>query len=133
MTAGNRVQDYLEQMIQAAKNALIVTEGMNRESFLDDIATQSSVSMWLINIGEAANRIVDDIPDFCHENQDVPWKDIRGMRNRIAHDYFNLNFNTVWQVVENDLVPLVKSLEDISGDRLHQTAENENSPDTCPR
>ena len=51
------------------------------------------------------------------------------MRNQITHDYDNLELEIVWSVFKNDLVPLIKSLEDISGARLHQAAEKKDLPD----
>ena len=112
MSNENRLPDYTERIVQAATLALTFTEGMDEESFLDDIKTQTAVAMCLINIGETASRIIDRYPDFAREKQDIPWRKIRGLRNYIAHDYFELDFETVWQVVENDLAPLIRSLED---------------------
>ena len=132
MTAENRLPDFIEEMVRSATDALTFTEGMDEKSFLDDIKTQRAVVMCLMIIGEAANRIVADFPDFARENQNIPWNDIRGIRNRIAHGYFKLNLEIIWFVVENDLAPLKKSLEDSSIDRLNQTAEKENSSGACP-
>ena len=90
MTAENRLPDFIEEMVRSATDALTFTEGMDEKSFLDDIKTQRAVVMCLMIIGEAANRIVADFPDFARENQNIPWNDIRGIRNRIAHGYFKL-------------------------------------------
>ena len=69
MTAENRLPDFIEEMVRSATDALTFTEGMDEKSFLDDIKTQRAVVMCLMIIGEAANRIVADFPDFARENQ----------------------------------------------------------------
>ena len=65
MSNENRLPDYTERIVQTATLALTFTEGMDEESFLDDIKTQSAVAMCLINIGETASRIIAKYPDFA--------------------------------------------------------------------
>ena len=54
----NRLDDYLDHMRQAASDALIFVEGLNRDEFFDDKRTQQAVVMSLIIIGEAATKIM---------------------------------------------------------------------------
>ncbi|OUN88625.1 HepT-like ribonuclease domain-containing protein [[Collinsella] massiliensis] len=55
-------------------------------------------------------RILEEASNLSFETQssypDIPWTQIRGMRNRFAHEYFNLNREVAWSVIENDLEPL---------------------------
>ena len=44
---------------------------------------------------------------------EISWRSMRGMRNRIAHNYANTNFEIVWQVVQEELPKLIKSIEEI--------------------
>ncbi|MDI6779517.1 MAG: DUF86 domain-containing protein [Bacteroidota bacterium] len=61
-------------------------------------------------IGEAANRISKS---FQLENPQVEWRQIIGLRNRVIHDYFGIDYEIVWQVVTVDLKKLKKKLKDI--------------------
>ena len=80
-----RLADFLEHMQQAAADAITFTEGMSRDDFLADKRTQQAVIMSLIVLGEAATKVMDRYPDFANEHPQVPWRNMRGMRNRIAH------------------------------------------------
>ena len=57
-------------------------------------------------IGEAAKNIA---ADFKIEHQEIPWKDICGMRDVLTHDYFGLDFDRVWRTIKEDLPPLKKN------------------------
>ncbi|MDE6394865.1 MAG: DUF86 domain-containing protein [Duncaniella sp.] len=58
-------------------------------------------------IGEGINRINRVMPDFLQSSfPHVPWIDIVGMRNRIAHGYFELDADIVYEAVKNDIPPL---------------------------
>ena len=61
-------------------------------------------------IGEAANRID---PDFRMKNPEIEWERIRGFRNRIVHDYFGIDYEIVWSIIENDLNGLKTNLESL--------------------
>jgi uncharacterized protein with HEPN domain len=113
MSAENRLSDYLAQMVQGSTDAVTFTEGMDEGDFLADLKTQRAVVMSLMIVGEAASRIVSDHPDFAEANGSVPWRSIRGMRNRIAHGYFDIDLHVVWQTVA-ELPPLIARLSTIS-------------------
>jgi uncharacterized protein with HEPN domain len=106
----NRLGDYLDPMRQAATDALIFVEGLSKEEFVDDKRTQQAVIMSLIIIGEAATKIMDRFPEFSTQNTQVPWRNMRGMRNRIAHGYFDINLDVVWETVQAALPELLKVL-----------------------
>jgi uncharacterized protein with HEPN domain len=105
-----RLGDYLDHMRQAAGDALIFVEGLGKEDFFDDKRTQQAVIMSLIIIGEAATKIMDRHPEFTVGNPQVPWRSMRGMRNRIAHGYFDINLEVVWDTVQSALPELLKVL-----------------------
>ncbi|MBU3979534.1 DUF86 domain-containing protein [Patescibacteria group bacterium] len=48
------------------------------------------------------------------KDPNIPWKDMAGMRDIIAHQYFGINFNTVWDTVQNLLPPLKIQIKDIA-------------------
>ena len=106
----NRLGDYLDHMRQAAGDALIFVEGLSKEEFFDDKRTQQAVIMSLIIIGEAATKIMDRYVEYATQNPQVPWRSMRGMRNRIAHGYFDINLEVVWDTVQAALPELLKVL-----------------------
>ncbi|NWB98226.1 DUF86 domain-containing protein [Pseudomonas gingeri] len=82
----NRLPDYLEHMRQAATDACSFVEGLAKDDFLEDKRTQQAVVMSLIIIGEAATKVMDGYTEFTQAHAQVPWRSMRGMRNRIRLD-----------------------------------------------
>lgn len=107
----NRLQDYLGHIRQAAADACSFIEGMGKVDFLADRRTQSAVVMSLVVIGEAATKVMDRYPEFAERHPDIPWRSIRGMRNRIAHGYFEINLDVVWDTVTAALPALLERLQ----------------------
>ncbi len=110
-----RVPDYLSHIRQAASDACGFVEGLDKVDFLTDRRTQQAVVMNLIIIGEAATRIVTMFPDFADAHSEIPWRNMRGMRNRIAHGYFEINFNIVWDTVQSALPELLVLIDGVIG------------------
>jgi uncharacterized protein with HEPN domain len=106
----NRLADYLDHMRQAATDACSFVEGLSREDFLADKRTQQAVIMSLIVIGEAATKVMDGYAEFADQHRQVPWRSMRGMRNRIAHGYFDINLDVVWDTVQAALPELLGQL-----------------------
>lgn len=110
----NRAEDYIGHMLEAAKQACLYVEGMGKQDFLADRRTQQAVILNLVVIGEAATKLMAGYPDFALAYPDIPWRAMRGMRNRIAHGYFDINLDVVWETVATDLPMLVGKLKLIS-------------------
>lgn len=106
-----RLADYLENMRQAVADALGFVEGMSREGFQNDRRTQQAVIMSLVIPGEAASKLMDRHASFCEAQPQVPWRSMRGMRNRIAHGYFDIDLDVVWDTVSQALPELRQTLE----------------------
>ena len=65
-------------------------------------------------IGEAANKIDHE---FRIKNPKIEWKRIRGFRNRIIHNYFGIDNEIVWEIIENNLSELIECLEVLIDDK----------------
>lgn len=89
---------------------------MEREDFLGDIRTQQAVAMSLVNIGEMASRIERDHPQFQAAHSELSWSKMKGIRNRVAHGYIELDFNVVWDTVAIDLPKLIAEVTAILDD-----------------
>jgi uncharacterized protein with HEPN domain len=108
----SRLVDLLGHMEQAAFDACSFVNGMSKDQFLCDKRTQQAVIMSLIIIGEAATKIMDGFTDFTNAHPEIPWRSMRGMRNRIAHGYFEINLDVVWDTVKTALPDLADQLRD---------------------
>lgn len=109
----NRLPDYLDHIQQAAIDARSFVEGLAKEDFLADKRTQQAVIMSLIIIGEAATKIMDGYTVFTQAHREIPWRSMRNMRNRMAHGYFDINLDIVWDTVQEWLPELLKQLPSV--------------------
>lgn len=125
MSEENRLPDYLEHIRQAATDACNFVEGLAKEEFLGDKRTQQAVIMSLFIIGEAATKVMDGYTEFTRAHQEVPWRSMRGMRNRIAHGYFDINLDIVWDTVQTALPALLKQLPAVSEDTDGRNRDND--------
>lgn len=71
--------------------------------------------MSFVIIGEAATKVMDGYSDFADAHPEVPWRSMRGMRNRIAHGYFDINLDVVWDTVQTALPELLRHLHALQG------------------
>lgn len=106
----DRLGDYIDHMLIAANDACGFVEGMSKAEFLSDRRTQQAVIMSLVIIGEAAAKIMAEHGDFAAAQATIPWRGMRGMRNRIAHGYFDVDLEVVWDTVQVALPELTRQL-----------------------
>ena len=106
----DRLPDYLDHMLEAATLACTYVQGMDRAAFAGDKKTQQAVILNLILIGEEATKVLKDHEAFALANAHVPWRAMKGMRNRIAHGYFEINLDVVWETVQSALPQLTEQL-----------------------
>ena len=112
----NRLPDYLDHIQQAAADARSFVEGLAKDDFLADKRTQQAVIMNFIIIGEAATKVMDGYAEFIQAHAEVPWRSMRNMRNRMAHGYFDVNLEVVWETVQEWLPELLKQLPAVRQD-----------------
>jgi len=97
-----RAPDYFEHLLQACDRILQYTSQMTHDRFMADSMVQDAVLRNIEILGEATRNLMGCLPDLQSTYPQIPWIDIYGMRNRIAHGYFFINFELVWTaVVEN--------------------------------
>jgi uncharacterized protein with HEPN domain len=100
-------QDYLQDMLEAMTKAREFLGEMSLQEFKHDERTAFAVIRALEMLGEAARHIPDEIR---LNNPDVPWGDMTGMRNVLIHDYLEVDLETVWLTVRNDLPDAEKEI-----------------------
>ena len=101
----------LEHILEASNNIQTYVEGYDFYEFAEDIRTQQAVIMNFIIIGEAAAKIMDKYPDFAQNTSHISWLGMRGMRNRIAHGYFEIDLAVVWETVQQAVPVLIVQLK----------------------
>ena len=77
--------------------------GLSHDQFITDDLRKDAVARNLEIIGEAVRQMPDD---FKQAHANVPWPQIAGLRNRIVHDYFGLDWEIIWHVLQNELSEL---------------------------
>ena len=102
-------------------------EGLAKDDFLADKRTQQAVIMSLIIIGEAATKVMDGYAEFTQVHSEVPWRSMRNMRNRMAHGYFDINLDVVWETAQEWLLALLKQLP-----AVRRAAEDQSDEGTKP-
>jgi uncharacterized protein with HEPN domain len=108
-----RLSEYLRQIYVDAEDSIRFVNGMTYADFQADIKTQRAVTMNLVMLGEAAVKIEEHFPEFIEVHPEIAWASMRGMRNRIAHEYFFLNFETIWKTIESELPLLIAQVRSI--------------------
>jgi uncharacterized protein with HEPN domain len=87
---------------------------MTKDAFLADPKTQDAVIMKLLIIGELAAQLFDEHPQFVANYPEIPWHQMKGMRNRMAHGYFELDLEIVWETVQSAIPDLESRLRSLS-------------------
>ena len=83
-----------------------------RAEFDADVMKARSVIMSLMIVGELMGKIEDYHPHFSAAHPDLPWKQVRGLRNRIAHGYFGINREVIWVTATESIPALIAALSD---------------------
>ncbi|MCK4911507.1 MAG: DUF86 domain-containing protein [Thermodesulfovibrionales bacterium] len=96
-----RIKDIHESLSKIIR----YTEGMNLDSFFTDELKYDAVMRNFGIIGEAVKHVPDEVRA---KHQDIPWKEISGMRDFVIHEYFGLDNDVVWSAIEHD-VPRLKA------------------------
>jgi uncharacterized protein with HEPN domain len=108
----NRDKIFLERIIESIERAEHHIVGFDLDKFTSDQKTYDAVLMQVMNIGEMVNRLS---VEFREEHHDLPWHAVIGMRNQIAHGYFEVRTEVVWKTAQEDLPVLKSKVQKILG------------------
>lgn len=99
---------YLEHIIDEIKFLVDNTRHLTFEDYLKDEILKRATTRSFEIIGEAVKSLS---ADFKNKHKQIEWKKIAGMRDKIIHYYFGVNWNIVWQTIEEKLPSLQKEFE----------------------
>lgn len=104
---------FIEDILESIDLIEKYTDNMNFEDFKNDRKTVDAVVRNLEIIGEASRNIPDEIKGAY---QEIDWKGMIGLRNRIAHEYFGVSLTIVWNIIKKELLFLKKQMKQIIGE-----------------
>lgn len=91
---------YLAHMLDQLAYLLEASSGLTKAAFLRDQTLILAFERSLEIIGEAAGKLDDD---FKEAHTEIPWRKVRGLRNIIAHGYWDVDYDIVWHVITEDV------------------------------
>jgi uncharacterized protein with HEPN domain len=100
-------EDLLQDMLESIHLIEEYSKTLTRAKLLRDQEKQDSIARRLAIIGEIAARLPKSA---VNEMSEISWKDIVGMRNKIIHDYGDIDVGVLWKTIKTDLKPLKKVL-----------------------
>lgn len=104
---------YLKDILDAMTSIQFYVEGMTFDVFISEETIVSTVVLKLQIIGEATKKVPDTIRE---EYEHVPWRLMAGMRDRLVHGYFEIDYSIVWDTVQNRIPPLIPVIIEILED-----------------
>lgn len=109
-----RIPDYLAHILEAIDRATGYIKAMpNAAAFEQDGLTQDAVVRCIEIIGEAATKILKADPAFVAAHPEIAWQQMSAMRNRVIHNYFDVDYEVVWRTVMDDLPGLAERIKAI--------------------
>ncbi len=101
---------FLEHILESIREIERHVKNMPEKKFMDDVKTQDAVIRRVEIIGEATKNLPSD---FKRKNPKIEWREIASMRNKLIHEYFGIDLDLVWFVVNNDIPKLKKQIENL--------------------
>ncbi|MCH8061492.1 MAG: DUF86 domain-containing protein [Chloroflexi bacterium] len=111
------VLPYLRHILKETRFLIEFSAGIENDAFLQDEVLQRAFVRSLEIIGEAARHVPDE---FRRSRDEVRWANMVGMRDRLVHGYFGIDYEIVWDVITNIIPDLRRDIE-----RLIQSETNE--------
>lgn len=105
-------EEYLAHIESAILEIRVHTAGMSQKAYEADSKTQRAVERNLQIVGDAAHKLSAKLKEA---HPDTPWDDVYAARNVVVHQYFGVNQKILWDILQEDLAPLLKKVQDLLG------------------
>lgn len=102
--------DFLCHILNECDYLLRMSDGKSREQLLDDETNSRAIVRSLEIIGEAVKKLPDDLRS---DNPQVNWRDMAGLRDVLIHNYFGIDYDIVWNVLQEEIPDLHEELAQI--------------------
>jgi uncharacterized protein with HEPN domain len=109
--SAQRLPDYLQHMVDAISRIQRYLSNVSETGFMGDEKTQDAVVRNFEVIGEAARHVQTMHEDYAAAHPEVPWGLMYAMRNRVAHGYFQVDWNLIWRTAHGELPALREQIE----------------------
>ena len=106
----NKEYISLTKMVEYINKSLKYTKGYDFEKFCNDDKTVDATIFAISQIGELVKNISKET---MNKYPDIEWNMIKGLRNRIVHDYEGISLKSIWYIIENDIQKLKNDLQSI--------------------
>lgn len=108
MLTGDRVR--LQHIVDAAKRILVITRGQSRRDIEEHLSLPFALLALFQIIGEAAKHVSEEYRD---EHSEIDWTGMTGLRNRLAHAYFDVDYDLLYKAIQDDIPPLISTIENL--------------------
>ncbi len=115
--------EILSDIKEALNRINIYHKNLNSEQFLKDFKTQDAIIRNFEILGEAVKLLPDN---FKKQYYTIPWNKIAGIRDRLIHQYFGVNFEIIWTIIEKDLPGFQQNIDEILLKRQESKSEKKN-------
>ena len=106
----NKEYRSLQKIIEYIEKSIKYTDGYTFEEFCNDEKTIDATVFTISQIGELVKNIS---PEMMNKYSFIEWNMIKGLRNRIVHDYEGINLKSIWYILENDILQLKFDIQNI--------------------
>jgi uncharacterized protein with HEPN domain len=110
MSKPRRDELYLGDIVEAIERIVAYLAGFSYEQFLEDTKVQDAVLRNLQIVGDASKKVSLTVR---RAHPELPWRQMSGMRDKVVHEYFGLDYRIVWQVATMDLprlLPIIRGI-----------------------